>query len=58
MLENQFKRIMSLMLRDANEVLHILKTGEIPEDNSEAEMLAMLEEKEILNEDKFLELMA
>ncbi len=48
MTEKQFKRIMSLMLSDANkhadEILHILKTGEIPEDNSEAEMLAMLEE--------------
>ena len=48
MTENQFKRIMSLMLGDAdkhaNEILYILKTGEIPEDSSTAEALAWLDE--------------
>ena len=47
MTENQFTRIMSLMLSDANkhadEIMHILYTGDVPEDNSEAEMLAMLD---------------
>ena len=46
--EKQFNRIMSLMLVDAakhaDEILHILKTGESPKDNSEAEILAMFEE--------------
>jgi hypothetical protein len=47
MTEKQFKRVMSLMLRDADkhadEILHILNTGEIPKDDSEADMIAKLE---------------
>lgn len=47
MTEKQFQRIISLMLNDANqhaeEIMHILNTGEVPKGNSEAEMLAMLE---------------
>ncbi len=48
MTEKQFKRIMSLMLGDADkhadQISHILKTGEIPEDSSATEALAWLDE--------------
>ena len=48
MTEKQFKRIMSLMFSDADEhadqISHILKTGEIPEENSDAKILAMLDQ--------------
>ncbi len=45
--EKQFHRIAGLMLRDgsshADQIMHILNTGEIPEDDKEAEMIAQLE---------------
>lgn len=48
MTEKQFMRIMSLMIKDAakasDEILSILETGEIPKDDSDAEMIAKLEE--------------
>ena len=47
MTEKQFNRISGLMLRDgsshADQIMHILNTGEIPEDDREAEMIAQLE---------------
>jgi len=47
MTEKQFNRIKDFMQRNgdsaADEILHILKTGTIPEDNSEADMIAELE---------------
>ena len=43
----QFNRIFGYMTSDshdgANEIMQIMKTGEIPEDDSEAEMIAKLE---------------
>ena len=47
MTEKQFSRIFGYMIDDgqggADAIRHILKTGEVPEDNSDAEMLAKLE---------------
>mgnify|MGYP002642063193 CR=1 FL=1 len=47
MTEKQFLRIKDFMVQNgdthADEILHILKTGEAPEDNSKADMVAMLE---------------
>lgn len=48
MTEKQFKRILGFMRKNGQEgadaVLHIMKTGELPEENSEEEMIATLEE--------------
>lgn len=48
MTEKQFIRIMSLMIKDSakasDEILSILETGKIPKDESDAEMIAKLEE--------------
>ena len=47
MTEKQFLRIKDFMVQNgdthADEILHILKTGEAPEDDSKADMVAMLE---------------
>jgi len=48
MTQKQFSRIIQMMITDGTktsmQIKHILKTGEIPADNTEAEMLAMLEQ--------------